>query len=271
MELSRFKYDNFGLNIMRYLGIADTLQTARKENEVEKQELEKLDLKKIIQVDFPTNQYHRTVTKKDKIVLHHTVSGQGVDGDISWWLQTADRIATSVIIDWKGHIYQTFSTKYWAHHLGVYSWMFDKYGVKKSNNLDLNKNSIGIEIDAWGGLVEYAGKWYPAKLNQRTGKYEAMTTQKPIPKENVVLFPNSFRGFYGFEKYTDEQIESVRKLLVYWGEHYNIPLDYNEDMWDISPRALSGESGIWTHTAFREDKSDCYPDERLIEMLKSLK
>ena len=42
-------------------------------------------------------------------------------------------------------------------------------------------------------------------------------------------------------------------------------------MWDISQEALSGKAGIWSHTSFINYKSDCYPDERLIKMLKSLK
>ena len=269
MGLSRFKYDNFGLSINRYLGIADTLVVAKEEKEKEKFEYEKLDLSKIIQVDFSVNQYYRDVTKKDKICIHHTVSGEGVDGDISWWIQTAERIATSVIIDRNGDIYQLFSTKYWGHHLGIQSSTFTKYNIKKSSNLDLNKSTIGIEIDSWGGLIEEKGKWYAAKYDTIKKKNVA-NLKYPIAKESVYLIPEGYRGFYGFEKYTDEQIESVRKLIVYWADTYNIPKTYNDTMWDVSKDALSGKSGIWSHTSFREDKSDCYPDERLINMLKNL-
>lgn len=219
-----------------------------------------LDLSEIIGVDFPSNQYMRNQMPKNQVVMHHTVSGPGVRGDISWWLSTAARIATSIIVARDGKIYQCFSSKYWAHHLGV----------KASNNKTLNKGSIGIEIDSWGGLVKSKlGDWHPAKWDKIKKKFVADTRVKPITK--IVEFPDKYRGFYAFEKYTNKQIEAVLQLLIYWGKKYDIPLDYNENMWDVSNDALSGKSGVWTHVSFRKDKSDCYPDERLIKMLKSLK
>ena len=58
---------------------------------------------------FPSDQYFQTEnTGKKQIVLHHTVSGQGVNGDIAWWRSTAAHIATSMIIGHDGKIYQCF-------------------------------------------------------------------------------------------------------------------------------------------------------------------
>jgi len=230
------------------------LNELSKENKI----LTKLNLNEIIVVDFPENQYVREITNKKQIVLHHTVSGQGVDGDIAWWRKTIERIGTAIIINWDGKIYQCFSSKYWAYHLGA-------------GNSTLDKQSIGIEIDSWGGLVRYNRQWYPAKWDEKIKQFVANTSIKPIPEENVQTYENGYRGFYGFEKYTDAQIEAVRKLLVFWGERYKIPLDYNEEMWDVSSKALAGQSGVWTHNSYRKDKSDCHPDEGLVRMLKSLK
>lgn len=237
----------------------DNIPYANIEKETEAVILNKLNLKEIIQVDFPDAQYMRKQTTKKQIVLHHTVSGQGVNGDIAWWRQTSQRIATAIIIGWDGKIYQCFSSKYWAHHLGIHA----------SNNTKLNKASIGIEIDAWGGLVKHNKLWYPAKWDKKLKKNIANITVSPI--KNVQQYEEGYRGFYAFEKYTDEQIESTRKLLVFFSEKYKIPLDFNEDMWDISSDALSGKAGVWTHTSFRTDKSDCHPQPELIKMLKSLK
>ena len=181
--------------------LSDSEVYANTEKNDEKNSLSKLDVKKIIQVDFPENQYYKEQTTKKQIVLHHTVSGQGVDGDISWWRSTVDRVATALIIDWEGKIFQCFSSLYWGHHLGI----------KNSNNLALNKGSIGIEIDSWGGLVKSGKNWHPAKWEN--GKYVPNMAIKPI--KNVVEFPNGYKGLYGFEAYTDKQIESVKKLLIY--------------------------------------------------------
>jgi len=233
----------------------DSTPYANLEKDTEAVVLNKLNLKDIIQVDFPNDQYVRKQSDKKQIVLHHTVSGQGVNGDIAWWRQTTQRIGTQIIVDWEGKIYQCFSSKYWAYHLGA-------------GNYKLDKHSIGIEIDSWGGLVKHNRSWYPAKWDKKNKKYIANLAHKPI--KNVQKYPKGFRGFYGYEKYTDKQIEAVRKLLVYWNEQYDIPLDYNEDMFDVSDKALDGQDGVWTHVSFREDKSDCHPQPELIDMLKSL-
>jgi N-acetyl-anhydromuramyl-L-alanine amidase AmpD len=221
-------------------------------------EYTKLDLNQIIQVDFPEDQYFKEQTNKKQIVLHHTVSGQGTEGDIAWWRQTVERIGTAIIVGWDGKIYQCFSTKFWAHHLGTHA----------VNNKALNQASIGIEIDAWGGLVRYKNLWYPAKWDATLKQNVANTAVKPI--QNVQIYDQGFKGFYGFEKYTDAQIKAVRELLVFWNERFGIPLTYNSDMWALNTKALSGTPGVWTHVSFREDKSDCHPQPELIQMLQSL-
>jgi N-acetyl-anhydromuramyl-L-alanine amidase AmpD len=253
-----FSINKFSLGLLK-----DTLSYASIQKDNDAFELIqniKLNINDIIQVDFPDNQYYKEQTNKNQIVLHHTVSGQGVDGDIAYWRSTVERIGTAIIVGWDGKIYQCFSTKYWAHHLGTHA----------VNNVALNKASIGIEIDAWGGLIKKDNLWYPAKWDVIKKKNIPNTKVKPI--QNVQEYPKGFMGYYGFEKYTDAQIESVRKLLVFWNEKYNIPLDYHPEMWNISIKALGGVPGIWTHVSYRGNgKSDCHPDEGLIKMLKSLK
>jgi N-acetyl-anhydromuramyl-L-alanine amidase AmpD len=164
-----------------------------------------------------------------------------------------------MIVGRDGKIYQCFSTKYWAHHLGTHA----------ANNQKLNENSIGIEIDSWGGLVKHTNnKYYPAMYDKKTNKFVPNVKAGEIT--NYVLYKDGYRGFYAFEKYTTEQIEAVRKLLVFWNEKFGIPLKYNEDMWDLSNKAMSGTPGVWSHVSYRKDKSDCHPDVDLIKMLKSL-
>jgi N-acetyl-anhydromuramyl-L-alanine amidase AmpD len=219
--------------------------------------MKKLDISKIKSVALPADQYKRVAHKKIQIFIHHTVSGPGVMGDINWWNQTEADVATCVIIDRKGVIHQAFSSRYWAHHLGIKSTVFRGLGLPSINS-KLNKESVGIEIDSWGGLTKDGEDW-------------KCTTGKIIPSEQVQLYPDGFRGYYAFEKYTSEQIEATRQLIVYWGDNYNIPLDYKGDgLWDMSNAALTGEGGVWTHVSVRPDKSDCHPQPELLAMLKGL-
>ena len=226
-------------------------------------------LDKIVQVEFPATQYYKVGHPKNQIVLHHTVSGGDARGDINWWLQTADRIATCLVIDRDGTPFQCYSSRFWAHHLGVKKKVFIAHGVGNADaqNLVLNQQSVGIEIDSWGGLVERGGRWYNAIWNKTYKRYDA----GPNEVTYVSVYPNGFRGFKAFEKYTDEQIQAVEELLEYWKGIYNdIPFNYNDDIWDVTPRALSGEPGIYTHVSYRSDKSDCHPQEELIQMLRAV-
>lgn len=209
-----------------------------------------LDLSKIVSVNFPVEQYIPIPVNKTQIVLHHTVSGAGVDGDIGHWLSSKARVATSVIIDRKGVIHQCFSTKYWAHHLGVKTGFIREQGTTKTN-IELNQSSVGIELDSYGGLVKKDGKFYTVYGNE-------------IDEKLVVEYKGGFRGFYFYEKYTDAQIDAMTDLLAYLCDKYGIPSKFNKDMFDVSKKALNGVPGIYSHTSYRSDKSDVHPQKELI-------
>lgn len=221
---------------------------------------------------FCISQYYQTETKKEQLVLHHTVSGNGVTGDINWWITDPSKVGTTFIVDNMGVVYQMFSSKFWIHHLGIKDEVFKKYNITSSNNTMLNAASIGIEIDSWGGLCknESTKTYHPAKWDDGSKKYIPNLSIKPIAPENVVHYENGYRGFKYFEKYTDKQIEKVGGLLKLMCDKYNIPTTYNSDMFDVSVNALSGKPGIWGHSSYRADKSDVHPQPELIEMLKSL-
>jgi N-acetyl-anhydromuramyl-L-alanine amidase AmpD len=200
----------------------------------------------IKKLDFPESQYIKQAQKKNKIVLHHTGSGRGATGDYKYWLNDPKRIATCVIIDADGVCNQLYSSEFWGFHIGR--------GIES-----LERESIGIEIDSWGGLT----------FDEKNKKFISYTNT-PVPKENVIEYEKSFRGYRFFERYTDDQLEATRKLLIYWNEKYGIPITYREDMWDVSLAALNGEPGVFSHCSYRKDKSDVHPQPELIQMLKSL-
>ena len=228
---------------------------------------------------YPENQYFREKTRKKQIVLHHTVSGNNVAGDIYYWQNKGEKVATSFIVTRNGEIFQLFLTDYWAYHLGL----------ETNSNLILNKNSIGIEIDSWGGLLELDGNWYPARTNGDIQKPFPDTRVKPIKdivEYKAPEYPNGYHGFSAFEKYTDKQIESTRQIILAITKSFpDIELKYVNDLyggnmwgtfntitnkWEVDENAMAGKSGVWTHTSFRTDKSDCHPQIELIQMLKSL-
>lgn len=199
--------------------------------------------------------FNKEAVKKTQIYLHHTASGPSADSVWNWWKADNVTVGTCVVIDKKGEIVQGFPSKFWAYHLGLGNKHFGIQDLKYKN---LDKTSIGIEITNWGQLTLKNGKFYNY-LN------------KEVPASDVCELETPHRGFKYYENYTDAQIESVKKLLLYWSEVYDISVEYNEDIWELSTRALKGENGIFTHNSVRTDKVDVYPHPKLIEMLKSLK
>lgn len=212
-------------------------------------------LDKIKQIPFIESQYIKTANPKTQIVLHHTVSGDDANSVAKYWEGTPDRVGTAIILTKDGTPYQIFNSEYWAGHIGLKKETFDKLGLKP---LKLDQTSIGIEICNWGGLTYKNGKYY----NYYQGE---------VKNPDIIEFNPKFRGYQFFEKYTAAQIQTLKELILYWNQKYNIPLDYHADMWDLSKNAMSGKPGVWTHVSYREDKSDCFPQQELIDMLKSLK
>lgn len=212
---------------------------------------------------LPSNQYINEYSDKIGIVLHHTVSrSDSVDGDIKWWNSNKERVGTHFIVDKFGNIYQCVPLDKWVHHLWVNA-LTNKIALKfKSISLNniYNSQTIGIELDSAGGLLPRNGYWHSAFNKQM---------------KNSDVYQIDYRGYKAFEKYYPEQIESVKNLILYLIEKYpligqNIKDDYS-DIFNINLDALNHVPGIYTHTSYRTDKSDCAPQRGLVEMLNSLK
>ncbi len=220
--------------------------------------LEDLNIK---QVSFPEDQYIPKKTDKVQIYLHHTAGNSSGVRTFQHWANTKTRVATCVCISGKnapegdGRIVQGFSSTKWGYHLGLQSRPFRAYELPYKS---LDKISIGIEINNFGYLTK-----------DKDGNFRTYVNSI-IPKEDVIELDKPYKGHKYWHNYTDAQIESVRKLLLFWNDYYNIPLEYNEDVWDMTKRAFEGKPGVYTHNSVRSDKTDVYPHPKLIKMWKSL-
>jgi N-acetyl-anhydromuramyl-L-alanine amidase AmpD len=216
--------------------------------------------------NFPETHYFKEKTKKTQITIHHTVSGDGVEGDMSWWLQGTSRIATSFVIDREGRLHKCFSDDHWANHLGGRATDFAAMSVPYKK---LDSTNIGIELDSWGALVQHTDeKFYPVRYEGN----KALPNLKCKPAAYIYEYCSThrFRGIQYYERYTTAQLETLHELLIYLQKKHNIPANYNSDIWSLCRRALQGEPGIYSHVSFRPDKSDCHPQPELINLLKAL-
>jgi N-acetyl-anhydromuramyl-L-alanine amidase AmpD len=216
--------------------------------------MKKLDIQAIKQVRLKDNQYFAESSPKTQIYLHHTAGNGNAEGVSRYWNGNDSRIATAFIIGENGTIVQCFSSKHWAWHLGIDQEDFARNGAKYSN---LNKLSVGIEVCNWGYLKKKGDKYY----NYAGGV---------VNPSYVTELETPYKGYKYWYKYSDAQIESLRQLVEYLCETYDIPKDYRSEIWAIDKEAFKGAKGIFTHNSVRKDKSDMYPDPRVIKMLQNL-
>lgn len=233
-------------------------------------------------VDFPAHKYVKEIVDKRQIVWHATSSGPGTRGDLQHWLSSTQRISTAIIIERDGSIDQVFSSKFWAHHLGVSSKVFKKHVPEVSagiQNLLLNKSSISIELDSWGPLkaVKVGDETKYAAWPNKWGEAGKSTY---VDAENVIKLDEPWRGFEYFERYTEAQIEAAKQLTIFWALHYNInvstpaPIDrskineclYNK-LFEVNNNALRNVQGVYTHASYRSDKFDCSPQQSVVSAM----
>ena len=128
------------------------------------------------------------------------------------------RIATAFVIggkstsngdsSWDGVIVRCFPESQWAWHLGA-----------KDTNGMFDKISVGIEICNYGPLTK-----------SRTGQYMTYVNT-PVPEDQVVALSKPFRGYNYYHKYTDNQLNSLRELLLYLSGRFGINLKLGLQEW----------------------------------------
>ncbi|MEO5357218.1 MAG: N-acetylmuramoyl-L-alanine amidase [Nitrospirae bacterium YQR-1] len=181
-------------------------------------------------------EYIKTETKKDLIVVHHTV-GATAKSTIEYWATDPQRIGTAYVIERDGEIFEVFDSKYWAYHLGL----------ENSGGL-VDKRSIGIELASEGGLIQRNERLYCfGKVSDRT-----------VFKDAFYDNGTPWRGYRFFDAYSEAQITSLIELINQLIVQFNIPkfTPANHVDTDDGYRQFKGILG---HHHLRRDKSDVHP------------
>ena len=233
---------------------------------------------KIYDCLLSSDEYYSKKTQKNTIWLHHTAGGSRPDWTIGGWEkdyqkdengnavldengnQKTLKVGTHFVIGrkssstnesiWDGKVLKAIDDKFWAYHLGI----------NGSKSEELNSKSITIEICNYG----------PLTLGKDNIFYNYVN--KPIDNENVVELEKPFRGYKYWEKYTDSQLESLKKLITYLQNKWKIEIEtgiYDEDWFNYDEKWLT-TGGLRTHSQVRRDKFDLFPQPELIKMLNSI-
>lgn len=199
----------------------------------------------------------------DYLVLHHTAGWDSPYQTIDIWNRDSQgRVGTEFVVggqrstdgrkDYDGKILRAYPEGNMAYHIG------------SSGSSYMTTHSCGIEICNMGYVKN--GKTYQNSLI--------------IPSQTYKL-SKPFRGYTEWHRYSDAQIESVRKLILYIANRDNIDLHKGVYEWikkegaagfDYHSDAYYGKvkKGMITHANIRKDKVDLHPQPEMLDMIASL-
>jgi hypothetical protein len=127
----------------------------------------------------------------------------------------------------------------------------------------MHTHSVGIEVCNFGYIDN--GKTYAGTVAHES---------------QIVRLAKEFRGHREWHRYSNTQIESLRKWILYIADRDNIDVrdglveeikKNGADGFEFNEQAFYGKrKGMWTHTNTRKDKVDMFPQQELLDMLLSL-
>lgn len=211
---------------------------------------------------LPKGEYLEGDYKNDYIILHHTEGGANPRTVVDWWAKDDGKIGTEFVVG--GQNCNTCSTKYDGNVLRAFPEGCQAYHIGASGSSYMNKHSVGIEMCNFGYV--YKGKTYIGTN---------------VCSDQIISLNSSFRGYKDWHKYSDEQINAVKELLLYIANRDNIDLHEGLYKWikkegsikafDFHQDAYKGNiKGLLTHANVRKDKFDCSPQPNLIDMIMTL-
>ena len=228
---------------------------------------------------LPKGEYKEGPVSKEYLFLHHTAGWHNPYNTISNWARDKrGAIATEFVIggpsvfgddfEYDGEIVRCIPNGGYGWHLGA------------NGSQHMHVHSVGIEVCNFGPLTKgkYKNKdgvW----VMKNPDKYYTYAGQE-VHDSQIVILEREFRGYSAWHKYSDEQIKSLRELILYISRRDGIDIckglveeinKHGVDGFDWNEDAYYGRvKGMWTHTNTRKDKSDMFPQPELIEMLLSL-
>lgn len=212
---------------------------------------------------LPSKEYIKGPIKNDYVFFHHTAGWDNPGAVIDQWgKDTRGQIATEFVMGgqrisdnrdtYDGEMLQAFPTGGQGWHLG---------GVGSDH---MRRHSVGIEMCSFGWLKD--GKTYVGTVAH---------------KDQICTLSKAFRGFTQWHRYSDKQIENLRKWILFIAERDNIDVHVGIIKWlkekgpefafEYHADAYNGKiKGLMTHTNVRKDKFDNFPQPELCDMLMDI-
>ncbi len=211
---------------------------------------------------LPQDQYINERIDKEYLFLHHTAGWHNPYKTVDDWAKDQrGKIATEFVIGGKsvrgdneaydGELVQCIPQGCYGWHLG------------KTGSAHMHRHSVAVEVCNFSYAVN--GKTY---------------VNTPIEASQITHLAEPFKGHKTWHSYTDKQIETLRKLILWIANRDSIDIKsgliaeikkQGPKAFEFNTEAYTGKiKGMWTHGNVRKDKFDLFPQQELIDMLLSL-
>jgi N-acetylmuramoyl-L-alanine amidase len=193
----------------------------------------------IIKLDPGHNtHYYKSVTAKDKIIIHSTAGY--LRHDVVQLTQKDNKVSVNYVISRDGVIYELFDPKYWSYHLGR--------GASGGNKVN-SSSSISIELCNIGPLTMYNGKLCTIYSTETRKDYYCTEA------ETNYYTKSSYRGYDYYASFPDKQYVALKYLLDHLCDTHDIPyefVDINSRHDTFTSTEAKAFKGICTHVNYRK-------------------
>jgi hypothetical protein len=215
---------------------------------------------KINQHYMPVGSYFAGPVPKKWIFLHHTAGWENPYQVADMWARdNRGNVATEFILG--GQSVRDGNTKFDGELIqcfpeGGYGWHTG------TGNSVMHRNSVAIEVCNMGQIVN--GKTYVGTVAK---------------SDQVIKLAKPFRGLQYWHDYSDAQILTLKKWILFIAKKYNIDPRIGlvqhvkakgADGFDVIDVKAEATPGMYSHTNVLRGKVDMYPHPDLIDMLLSL-
>lgn len=220
---------------------------------------EVMDFTKCRREDGVESYFEDEQNQKTQIVLHHTAGY--LKGDLAALTKVNNRVSTAFLIARDGTILNLFPWDCWSYHLGPGAVGGNKSGAKRT---------IGIELSNIGWLQEVNGQL--CSPYSKTDVYCDLSETQYYTK-----LETPYRKHQYYATFTDEQYDSVIKVLRFLTNQFDIPrgfLPESERFVLGSNPSLPHFKGITSHVNYQAsgkwDISPAFDWDRLISGVQLL-
>jgi N-acetylmuramoyl-L-alanine amidase len=177
--------------------------------------------------------FYKELVPKHRVVLHHTAGY--LKGDIATLTTMGNHVSVPFVIARDGTIYNLWASRYWSYHLGPGA---------QGGNTQMSKTSVAIELSNIGWLTRTGGK-----LVTYFGRSDVYCS--PDETRFYTQIP-PYREKTYFATFTEEQYESVIRLLRYLTDTYAIPRVFLSatERYDVL-ETVDSFRGITSHVNYR--------------------